>query len=109
MNPEQQNPGFESFDPGHSYWLENLEGDGRQSLHFIKKEPRENGTLRLENDGTTNERVIKVLIDRMSYLNAQVPCLENEQVIRCLQDAVTILDQRMSDRKERGVFHTNKV
>lgn len=59
--------------PGHTYELPNFEDKDSQGqrLQFIHKEPmnpldpKELTTLR---DGTTNEDVLEVLIDRMQFL-----------------------------------------
>lgn len=53
--------------PGHTYQLPNFENkDGFQILQFIEKEPKFPGSTELItiNDGTTNEAVLEMLIDR---------------------------------------------
>lgn len=93
--------------PGHAYSLENFEYPhrSRQTLQFIHKEPSNlrSGELTTIEDGTTNEDVLKVLIDRMQYLNSKFPCRENSIVITKLEEALMWLDKRTADRKSRGV------
>ena len=92
---------------GHRYVLENFEhpeNEG-QTIQFIEKVPVSlNSTeLKTGNDGTTNEEVIKVLIDRISYLNLKFPCRENSIAITKLDEALLWLGKRTRDRVERGV------
>ena len=55
------------------------------------------------NDGTTNEEVLKVLIDRLQYLNGMFPCRENAIVITKLEESLMWLNKRTSDRLARNV------
>ena len=90
---------------GHSYLLDNFEGSAPQILMFIHKYPVE-GTvaeLRTFNDGTTNEEVLRVLIDRMNYLQGKFPCRENAIVITKLEESLMWLEKRTADRKARNV------
>lgn len=90
---------------GHKYELEGFENsEKKQQIQFIEKTPIE-GTSNLEtvNDGTTNEAVLEVLIDRMNYLQGKFPCRENAIVITKLQESLMWLEKRTSDRKKRNV------
>jgi len=89
---------------GHKYLLDNFEDKEAdpQHLQFICKEP--NGAeLVTIFDGTTNEEVLAVLIDRMKFLNEKFPCDENEIAIRKLEGALMWLNKRTENRKARGV------
>ena len=95
---------------GHAYELDQfesfgLEGCPVQKLQFIHKVPVEGtiGELRTVNDGTTNEEVLKVLIDRMNYLQGKFPCRENAIVITKLEESLMWLEKRTNDRKARSV------
>ena len=55
------------------------------------------------NDGTTNEEVLEMLIDRMKYLQAKFPCKENACVITKLEESLMWLEKRTNDRKKRNV------
>jgi len=92
---------------GHLYELEMFEDkSGRydQSLQFIEKIPSgKNNELVTEYDGTTNEEVLKVLINRMEYLQDKFPCEENMFTISCLYEALRWLNKRTSDRLKRNV------
>ena len=97
---------------GHKYGLENFEMDakntgGFQQLQFIEKgSPDPDGKLNLITAGTTNEEVLRVLIDRFQYLNNQIPCRENAIVITKLEECLMWVGKRTQDRKNRGVLQT---
>jgi hypothetical protein len=95
------------FVEGHKYKLENFENRGTygNELQFIHKEPTcpGSGVLQLVSDGTTNEEVLAVLIDRMQYLQGKFPCRENAIVITKLEESLMWLNKRTADRKTRGV------
>lgn len=94
--------------PGHKYELANFEADLpelNQRLQFIEKVQTELNPTKLVtiNDGTTNEEVLRVLIDRMQYLQAKFACRENAIVITKLEEALMWLEKRTADRKARNV------
>ncbi len=95
---------------GHKYQLENHEhpvGIPEQVLQFIDKKPAGDGflagSLITVNEGTTNEEVLRVLIDRMNSMQAKFPCRENAIVTTHLETALLWLEKRTADRKARGV------
>ena len=95
---------------GHKYELDNHEnpvGVTNQTLQFIEKKPAgdgfPDGSLVTVNEGTTNEEVLKVLINRMGSLQAKFPCRENAIVTTHLETALLWLEKRTTDRKARGV------
>lgn len=90
---------------GHRYALASFEGGASQTLQFIEKVPTFEGSkeLRTVNDGTTNEEVLAVLIDRVQYLNGKFPCRENSIVITKLEESLMWLNKRTANRKARNV------
>ena len=93
---------------GYSYEVYNFEQDLaelNQHINFIHKVPESEGsaTFRTVKDGTTNEEVLAVLIDRMNYLQGKFPCRENDIVITKLEECLMWLKKRTADRKARGV------
>ena len=89
---------------GHFYQLENFEEeDAAQVLQFVEKRETENNELVTVQNGTTSEEVLRVLIDRMKYLQKKIPCRENAIVITKLEECLMWLEKRMADRKARGV------
>lgn len=86
--------------PGHLYALENFENTGsHQRLQFIEKRHDDSASpvLVTVNDGTTNEEVLKMLIDRMKFLNLTVPSRENALAITKLEEALMWLEKRTAD------------
>ena len=103
---------------GHRYELANFEDKEAkgQEIQFIEKEEKlvsvdELGFGKTDlvtvNDGTTNEEVIEVLIDRLNNLNSKFPCRENSLAITKLEEALMWLNKRTADRVKRGVKGTN--
>jgi hypothetical protein len=97
--------------PGHKYELanfENKESPG-QILQFIEKiqaGPSDTGPLSTVHNGTTNEEVLAMLIDRLKFLGEKVPCRENSIAVTKCQEALLWLEKRTADRKARGVEGT---
>lgn len=95
--------------PGHRYELANFDQDIaelNQVLQFIQKEPDPHdpeGRMLTVKDGTTNEEVLRVLIDRLKCQNAKVPCRENSIVTTKLEECLMWLEKRTADRRSRGV------
>lgn len=108
---------------GHKYELANFENkeiDG-QTIQFIEKKsvtdcrlenrpipdhllgPDKLDELVTVNDGTTNEEVLEMLIDRIKYLQAKFPCKENACCITHLEEGLMWLEKRTKDRVKRGV------
>lgn len=92
--------------PGHKYELASFEGGTPQELQFIQKEGE---PLKTVSDGTTNEEVLAMLIDRMNFLNAKMPGRENSIAITKLEEALLWLNHRTALRKARGVEGTHKA
>ncbi len=95
----------------HRYELENFEKKDQpgQIIQFIEKVPAPAdeaefpGQLLTLNDGTTNEELLEVLIDRISVLQAKFPCKENACCITHLQEGLMWLEKRTRDRVKRQV------
>lgn len=93
------------IDPGHIYMVANFESDS-QLIQFIKKEKDAEGNLTTVYDGTTNEELIEVLMDRLAYLNGKMHHDSNISAIGHLGHALGYLRSRTEDRKRRGVEGT---
>lgn len=101
---------MEIIDPGHRYELDNMDG-GTTLLQFIKKAPVEPGSAILETvmNGTTNEEVVAALVDRMRFLDENLPCDENKAIITALEEVQVLIAQRKLNRTDRGVLGTNNA
>lgn len=98
--------------PGHKYELASFEQpnafleESNQTIQFIEKvqDPHKpTGQMMTVNNGTTNEEVLAMLIDRMQSLNSKFPCRENAIVITHLETALLFLEKRTRDRHARNV------
>jgi hypothetical protein len=81
------------LDEGHTYETQ----DG-QTLNFIK---RTNGEL--VHEGTTNEELLEVLLDRTKFLDDKFPCVENKAAIAYMQAALDSFNSRTAKRVAQGV------
>lgn len=92
---------------GHRYELSNFENKDAegQFIQFIHKVPVEEGSTELKTiaDGTTNEELIEVLLNRLNYLQSKFPCRENAIAITKLDEALLWLNKRTADRIKRNV------
>lgn len=97
---------MKSIVAGHLYGLKGFEsGEEDQAIQFIQKEPVSEGSTELKtvSDGTTNEEVLSMLIDRIQHLQSKFPCRENAIVITKLEESLMWLNKRTADRVARNV------
>lgn len=81
-------------DPGHDYELESYDGYLYVPLRFMKREgPAYPGNVG-KAAGTNCQEVIRVLIDRVKYLDNQVPCQENKTIVANLRSALIAFENR---------------
>ena len=93
---------------GHVYELDCVPEEGSSLCRaplLIAFMERVNG--RMASLGTTNEEVLRMLIDRMEYLQKKVPCKENNIVLIKLEEALMWLDSRTQKRIAQGVECTD--
>lgn len=90
---------------GHRYSLQNFESKEEvQVIQFIEKTKIiETDELLTVNDGTTNEEVLEMLIDRMKYLFGKLPSKETACAITKCEEALMWLEKRTQYRIKRGV------
>lgn len=98
---------MKALTPGHRYELDNFEDKSKlgQIIQFIEKVPVMDGSSQLKtiNDGTTNEEVLKMLLDRLASLYAKFPSRETACAITKLDEGLMWLEKRTRDRVARGV------
>jgi hypothetical protein len=86
------------LDLGHSYALGSLDGDACVVLTFVKRF-REDAN----HAGTTNQEILRVLIDRVLFLDAEKPWRGNEEILAHLRAALVLHECRALERKvEKG-------
>jgi hypothetical protein len=89
---------------GHKYVAANFENNEEgQTIQFIEKTGAPGEVLTTINDGTTNEEVLEILINRLNFLNAKFPCRENALAITNMEQALMWLEKRTKDRLKRDV------
>lgn len=79
--------------PGHHYLLDNLDGSNKNVLNFVNRNPRQ------ESQGTYNQEVLRVLIDRVNFLDRQLPWDGNKKIIHNLEMALVLHECRALERK----------
>lgn len=94
---------------GHKYELPLFDDDSKKAvISFIHKAPDEKGEFVVYEDGITNEQLMEVLINRLSFLQGKMACAENVAALNLIQDALAILNLRTKHRKKQGVEGTNQ-
>jgi hypothetical protein len=88
------------LDPGHCYEMDELDKDDNLTavLQFVKREGKKYPGNIGHYPGVTSQEVLRVLIDRAKYVNAQVPDIRNLEVIKSLRTALVQLEYRARDR-----------
>jgi hypothetical protein len=84
------------IDPGREYEL-----SASNRLCFLQKERGE-----IVRDGTTNEEVLEVLIDRVTDAYQRLPCQESIRAVHFLREALTALRNRTASRVRLNVEGT---
>ena len=95
---------MQCIEEGHTYKLNNTQTSQAQEVVFMK---RTNGEL--VHDGTTNEEVLAMLIERIKYLNEKCACRENALVITKLEESLHWLNHRTALRIAQGVETLDKA
>lgn len=100
------------IDPAHTYVLEGyVNRKDTQIIYFVKKRPSRvsDGEMIVEQDGTTNEELIDVIIHRLNtFQEGAGGCRQNALAITKLEEAKHWLEDRTNERIARGVEGTHK-
>lgn len=94
-------------DPGHVYeltWLDVVylqHDEGQNRLIFVKREGEKYPGNVGHHPGTTMQEVLRVLIDRLKYVNSQEPDGRNEYALAQLRMAIFALELRAAERHKR--------
>lgn len=75
--------------PGHQYELDHLDGSGKTILQFVSRAP-----LHERKEGVINQEVIRALIDRVQFLDAEVRWSGNDEIIHHLRMALALHEAR---------------
>ena len=101
-NPVESNQQPEVLDRGHKYRLLTLDGALEQTLTFVKRFDPNDPTRFPGNHeaypGTTMQSVIRFLIERIDYLQNQIPDGNNVAVRQYLVNCLWLLEDRAARR-----------
>ena len=92
----------EILDPGHKYKLFTLDGELDQILTFVKRFDPEHPEKFPGNTeaypGTTLQAVIRCLLNRVTYLQNQIPHNNNLAITSRLLECLWLLEDRAAER-----------
>jgi hypothetical protein len=90
---------MEVIDPGHFYALASLDGnDEVEWLQFVKREGEGYPGNVGHHPGTIIQEVLRACIDRVKYVDNQIPDERNRPVIDSLRTALYYLEVRAAER-----------
>lgn len=79
---------------GHKYKLNSLDGEAKVELTFVRRFRGEDNY-----SGTTNQEVLRVLIDRVEFLDKEMPWDGNKEILKHLRMALVLHESRALVRK----------
>ena len=82
------------LDPGHRYLLAHLDGDAEAPLVFVKRVGEKYPGNADAYAGTTTQEVLRALIERSKFVDAQEPSTWNAEVLGLLRRALWVLEYR---------------
>jgi hypothetical protein len=87
------------IDEGFAYELENFDNKESkgQKIQFVKNEVSKE-RIRVFIEGTTTEELMKVLVERLRFLNKKANCEENTESIKHLDIALMYQEKRSKTR-----------
>jgi hypothetical protein len=89
---------------GHVYEVENVDSDtfppGVQRIEFVQRRDGAGELLpeHLRQEGILSQELLRVLIDRTLYLNAENPCREDVEIVDSLRDVLRAYEARAARR-----------
>lgn len=89
---------------GHEYSLTRLDGEGVECLNFVNRNHSK------DKPGTNNQEVLRVLIDRVKFLEKELRLGGNEKILYHLRMVVILHESRHLERLvERGKINPEKI
>lgn len=90
---------------GHSYELDHLDGREKSRLQFVQRKPFHEPL-----EGTTNQEVMRALIDRVMVLHEETPWSGNSEILYHLRMALVLHEARALVRHvEKGSLNPERV
>lgn len=89
-----------AIEAGHVYLVQNVDGSGTQRIEFVRRRDSEARLLPADDrsEGILGQELLRVLIDRTLYLNAEAPCAENVAILGALRTALQQYEIRAARR-----------
>lgn len=84
---------MEVLKPGHCYLLDHLDGNNKTLLQFVQRKP-----LHEPVEGVTNQEVLRAVIDRVKFLDKEVPWHGNADILYHLRAAIGLHEARAIER-----------
>lgn len=84
------------IEPGHIFKLPHIESDGEEVLVFLRRDAANDKD---NHAGTNVQEVLRALISRTKYMDAQVPAIENDDTLWHLRMALMGYEGRAYRRK----------
>jgi len=90
---------MKAIDPGHAYLVNNIDGPDKQLIRFVKRVgPGYPFNQAPEHQGTNCQELLRVLIDRVAYLDKQIAADENKEILSHLKHALWLFEARATQR-----------
>lgn len=93
------------LDAGHSYLVSGYDGGEPQKIEFMKREGEMYPGNVGSHPGTNCQELLRVLIDRVKYLDGQIPYSGDAKIVIRLQECLYIFEERAAERHHcEGMF-----
>jgi hypothetical protein len=86
------------IEPGHLYAVRNVDGDGEQTIRFVRRRDNAGCPTNGRQRGILGQELLRMLIDRTLYLAAEAPCAEDVQIVDGLRDCLRLYESRAARR-----------
>lgn len=86
--------------PGHVYDIHNVDDpeQGTQRIRFVRRRDDDAKLRDVFTPGILAQELLRVLIDRTLYLNAEAPCAEDVAVVKKLRECLRLYESRAARR-----------
>lgn len=88
------------IEAGHIYEMHNVDGEpgDMQLIRFVRRRSDDAKLMPSFTPGILAQELLRVLIDRTLYLNAEAPCAEDMAIIEKLRDCLKLYEARAARR-----------
>lgn len=87
--------------PGHYYMLAQIDGNREEPLVFVQRVGKGYPGNESAYAGTNCQEVCRALINRLQYLNGQIPDDRNDEAIEHIRSVIRLLEYRAAERHHR--------